>query len=274
VRRVLSAFLVLGLASCGSLTDLHAIQGRGGDADRALENGVRRLLEQPAVGFSYSVATSTEEFSVTLSGTVDFTRPAWLAKGRLSTTAPGDAQDFELRSIGHRRWIGFANRPGGRLCWYPMSEDRELEGLPAIDAGVPGFVSVLDKLQYPEWQLGEKAWLTARLGLRDAAMLASTFELTTSELTPKDGSLGVVRVTVGLADGVLHELTINGGELASAFDQGGAALPEKAARDLETRDVRLTFGGVTQSVRAPDPSRVYDGVHRRPGCQPPANANA
>ena len=274
MKRVLVAFLVLGLASCSSLTDLHGIRGSGGDANAALEDGVRRLLEQPAIGFQYSVETSTEEFSVAMSGTVEPDREAWAAEGRLTTTAPGDAELFELRSIRQQRWLGLSFHPGAASCWVEMSDDRELEGLPSIDAGFPGFVSVLTDLRSAEWQLGDRPLLTARLALPDAALLASTFKLTTSELAPREDTYGAVRVTVGLQDGILHDVSMIGGELASEYERVGAELSDEAAADLETRDMRLTFGGPTHRVRAPDPARVYDGVHRVPGCPKPESESA
>jgi hypothetical protein len=271
VRRVLVAVLVLGLASCGSLTDLRVIAGRNGDPDAALEAGVRRLLAQPAIGFDYSATTSIDRFSVRMSGTVHPGTETWVGRGLLTTRDAGDSEEFEVRSIGEDRWLGLSKRPGAALCWFPMPDDRELEGLPAIEAGVPGFVTVLENLRAPRWQFGGEAWLTARLSLADAALLASTFELTTSELAPPDDSYGAVPLTVGIEDGVLHDLTMTGTEFVASFEQGGATLSEEASSDLRTRNMRLTFGGPTEQVRAPDPTRVYDGVHQRRGCPKPGS---
>jgi hypothetical protein len=268
MKRGALACLLLGLTACGYPT-LHGTSGRGGDVDVALERGVGRLLDQSTVSFQYSVLTATDEFSVTMSGTVHLDSNAWIAKGRLDSPAAGSAQDFELRSIGRSRWLGLTGPGGARTCWVDMAEDRELEGLPAIDAGVPGFVMVMEQLHAVDWQLGEESQLTARLALQDAALLASTFELTSSELAPPAGKPGSVAVTVGLEDGVVHDLLMTGTELAAAFAAADASIPEKAARDLETRDVRLSFDGPTLPVKRPDPSRVFDGVHRLPGCPEP-----
>lgn len=274
MKRVLVAVLILGLASCSSLSDLHGIAGRKGDPDAALEAGVRRLLDQPAIGFEYSAMTSVDEFSVSMSGTVHLGTETWVGRGQLTTRNAGDSEEFEVRSIGEDRWLGLSKRPGAALCWFPMPDDRELEGLPAIDAGVPGFVSVLENLRAPQWQFGDETWLTARLSLADASLLASTFELTTSELAPAEDSYGAVPLTVGLEDGVLHDLTMTGKELVAAFEQGGATLSEEVSSDLRTRNMRLTFGGPTQQVHAPDPTRVYDGVHQRRGCPKPGSETA
>jgi len=267
VRRVLVAFLVLGLASCGSLSDLRAIQGRGGDADKALEDGVRRLLDQPAIGFSYLSATSGSEFSVRMSGSLDLDSHAWVAHGQF-TAFLAPAHDFELRSIGRLRWFDLAHRPGVP-CWVAMYDGDDIPGLPAIDPDVPGFIAALEHLHGADWQVGADAWITAHLGLRDAARMSTSAHLAPSELAATVPRGGKVAVTVTLEDGVLHEVVMSGRELALALEAADARIAEEELRELESRDVRLTFGGPVQAVKRPDPSRVFDWVNRLPGCPAP-----
>ena len=135
-------------------------------------------------------------------------------------------------------------------------------------------MEALEHLHGAEWQVGEDSWITAQLGLQDAAGMATSAFLTPSVLSAKVEGRGSVPVTVSLHDGVLHEVVLAGYDFVLALRAVDVPITEEAMLELESRDVRLTFGGPTQPVRRPDPSRVGDGVHRLPGCPPPQQESA
>jgi hypothetical protein len=258
MKRVALACLLLGLTACSQPT-LHGTSGQSGEAEAALENGVSRLLEQPNVGFRYLSETSGSEYSVTMTGSLDRNAFAWGAEGRLTAYRAPRAYLFEVRSIGPDRWVDWVGADGGRQCWYPLAEEEEYPGLPAIDPGVPRFVAALNSLHGAAWQVGEDPWLTAQLELREAARLATSATLTPLELSAAAGVRGKVAVTVTLKDGVLHELVMSGRELVLALRAGDVRMTEDALLELESRDVRLTFGGPTLGVRRPDPPGCSTG---------------
>lgn len=278
MRRGLLAFLVLGLASCSSLTDLHGIRGSGerlvvpSSTTEPVESGVaesrhrfraarERLLSSPdtTIEFRYDVRMDGETQSRT-QGTADLARLAWATETVVK--APGRDKPYVWHAVSSkgRTWMQMDDwKPPAGGCWLQIGPEEVPLGVTGLLPGIPAYTA-LPKVIRVAGYLDSKAALRATLRLDLAAtMLPSQLLQKLKGVTRKRARDEDVGLVVHLDGSRLEGYEMEGASFRRAWAYAGGNITPEAAQALTGVEFRVRFpeDQAPREVRMPEARRVF-----------------
>lgn len=282
MRRVLVTFLVLGLASCSSLSDSPGPRGTVGDVatpsatpsvtPASVEAGVaesrqrfraarERLLASTdtTIEFRYDVRLGGEVATRT-QGTADVAREEWATE--TVAKVPGRDKPYVWHALSSkgRTWMQMDDwEPPASGCWLQMGPGEVPLGVTGLLPGIPAYTA-LPKAIRVQGYLDSNSSLRASLRLDLAAtMLPSQLLQKLKGVNGKRARDEQVGLVVHLDGSRLEGYDLEGASFRRAWAYAGGHITPQAAQALTGVEFRVRFPEeqTPRKVRVPEAKRIF-----------------
>ena len=254
---------------------------RQAEAERALQEGLRRLLGGGTVDFRYKMRVGPTAFTETTG------RSAVAGGWRSSTSFSEELSDLvddgdevgdyrmEVRAPGrthvYMQMVGWPEPYAG--CWLQMGPDQVPVGFLAMSPGVPAYVGVLGAVRALGFDAEDDdgSRIEVSLSLRGALLLL-TGRTVQALAVPPDAVRGTrVPARVYLEDGVVTDVTVDGADIVEGVRSAGGDADSQYAGYLAALDVTIRYTPApdgSDPVTAPKAGLVMsaEDMDARRGC--------